>query len=193
MYRNLLTTSSLYPILRALDETIAKEAQEHGCSCGGKLHRASYPRKPRGAPPEIDRDRAYGRRWSFCCAVEGCRRRMTPPSTLFLGRKVYFGAVVVLVSVLRQGPNPTRLSSLKKLVGVSARTVGRWRTWWLSSFVESDVWHTARGRLRAPVDASRLPLSLLGAFEGAPMQQLMHLLRFMSPLSTTSAPEGHVF
>ncbi len=193
MYRNLLTESSVYPILRALDEAIAKEAQELGCTCGGKLHRACYPRKPRGAPPEVDSDNAYCWRWSFCCAVEGCRRRMTPPSTLFLGRKVYFGAVVVLVSVLRQGPSPTRLSRLKKLVGVSARTVRRWLKWWRSSFVESDVWQVARGRLRVPVDASRLPLSLLEAFEGAPTQQLVHLLGFVSPLTTTSAPEGHVF
>ena len=194
MYRNLLTESSLYPILRALDETIAQEAQERGCPCGGKLHRACYPRKPRGAAPEVEGAEAYRRRWSFCCAEEGCRRRMTPPSVLFLGRKVYFGAVVVLVSVLRQGPSPTRLSRLKELVGVSARTVKRWRKWWLSSFVDSDLWRAARGRLRVPADSSRLPLSLLEAFEAVQAQQkLIHLLRFVSPLSTTSAAEGHVF
>lgn len=193
MYRNLLTASSLYPILRALDEAVAQEAQKRGCACGGKLHRACYPRKPRGAPPAVDSDPSYCRRWSFCCAEEGCRQRTTPPSVLFLGRKVYFGAVVALVSVLRQGPSPTRLSRLKKLVGVSARTVRRWRQWWLSSFVESDVWRAARGRLRRPADASRLPLSLLEAFEGPAMQQLVHLLRFVSPLTTTSALEEQIF
>ena len=119
---------------------------------------------------------------------------MTPPSVLFLGRKVYFGAVVVLVSVLRQGPSPTRLSRLKDLVGVSARTVRRWCKWWLSSFVESDFWRAARGRLRVVAAVSRLPLSLLESFEGVPVQlKLVHLLRFVSPLSTTSGPEGHVF
>lgn len=192
MYRNVLTKSSLYPILRALDEKIAEEARGHGCPCGGPLHQACYPRKPRGAP-EVDSDRAYCWRWSFCCAVEGCRRRMTPPSTLFLGRKVYFGAVVVLVSVLRQGANPTRLSRLKQLVGVSARTVRRWRQWWLSSFVDSDVWRTGRGRLRSPADAGRLPLSLLEAFAGSSSQKLVNLLRFIAPLTTTSAPEELVF
>ena len=118
---------------------------------------------------------------------------MTPPSVQFLGRKVYFGAVVVLVGVLRQGPSPTRLSRLKEMVGVSARTVRRWRTWWLSSFVESDVWRAARGRLRAPVNPSWLPLSLLEVFGGTLPQQLVYLLRFISPLTTTSTPEGHVF
>ncbi len=194
MYRNLLTRSSLYPILRALDETIAKEAQKRGCPCGGPLHRACYPRKPRGAAPEVEGDPAYRFRWSFCCAEEGCRRRMTPPSVLFLGRKVYFGAVVALVGVLRQGPNPTRLSRLKALVGVSVRTVQRWRKWWTESFVASDVWRAARGRLRVPADVNQLPLSLLEVFEGASAQlKLVHLLRFISPLTTTSAPEGHVF
>ncbi len=192
MYRNLLTESSLYPILLALDEKIAEEAQKLGCPCSGKLHRACYPRKPRGVA-SVDSDPAYCLRWSFCCAVEGCRRRMTPPSVLFLGRKVYFGAVLVLVSVLRQGPSPTRLSKLKELVGISARTVGRWRTWWLSSFKHSEVWRAARGRLRAPVEESQLPLSLLEVFEGLPLQQLVFLLRFISPLSTTSAPSGHIF
>ena len=118
---------------------------------------------------------------------------MTPPSVLFLGRKVYFGAVVVLVSVLQQGPSPTRLSRLKEMVGVSARTVRRWRTWWLSSFVQSDVWRAARGRLRTPVNASQLPLSLLEVFDGAPPQQLVFLLRFISPLTTTSTLEGQIF
>ena len=194
MYRNLLTKSSLYPILRALDETIAREAQQRGCPCGGPLHRACYPRKPRGAAPEVEDDPAYRRRWSFCCAVEGCRRRMTPPSVLFLGRKVYFGAVVVLVSVLRQGPSLTRLSRLKELVGVSVRTVQRWRQWWTECFVESDVWTTMRGRLRVPVDVSRLPLSLLEAFEATPVEmKLVHLLRWVSPLSTMSAPKDLVF
>ncbi len=194
MYRNLLTQSSIYPILLALDKRIAEEARQRGCPCGGVLHRARYPRKPRGAPPEVEGDQAYRERLSFCCAAEGCRRRTTPPSTLFLGRKVYLGSVVVLVSVLRQGPSPTRLSRLKELVGVSARTVKRWLKWWRLGFVESDVWKTARGRLRVPADPSRLPLSLLEAFEAPQAQlKLVQLLRFVSPLSTTSAPAGLVF
>jgi len=192
MYRDLLIDSSVYPLLLQLDREIAKEAQACGCSCGGKLHRACYPRKPRGAPPVVDSDSAYGRRWSFCCAQEGCRRRKTPPSVLFLGRKVYFGVVVVLVSVLRQGPSPARLSRLKELVGVSARTVGRWRRWWEENFVDSDFWQTVRGRLRAPVDVGRLPLSLLEVFEDATeRQKLVKLLQFLRPLSTAPGLDGH--
>jgi hypothetical protein len=33
-------------------------------------------------------DKGYGQRFSFCCAVGGCRKRTTPPSLRFLGRKV---------------------------------------------------------------------------------------------------------
>ncbi len=82
-----------------------------------------------------------------------------------LGRKVYFGAVVTLVSVLRHGVSPPRLSRLRELVGVSARTVRRWRQWWLENFAVSAFWRGGRGHLRLPVDDSRLPLSLLEAFE----------------------------
>lgn len=194
MYQNLLDRSTLYPILRNLDEELAAEARERGCGCGGHLHRACYPRKPRGAPREVEEDKAYRQRLSFCCATEGCRRRTTPPSVLFLGRKVYFAAVVVLVSVLRQGASPTRLERLRELVGVSARTVRRWRQWWLESFVQSAFWRSARGRLRAPLDESQLPLSLLEAFEAKEEDlRLVRLLDFVSPLTTTSSTTGHVF
>ncbi|MCP4966737.1 MAG: hypothetical protein GY926_16110 [bacterium] len=191
MYRNLLNESSLYPILRKLDEELAAETKKLGCPCGGQLDRANYPRKPRGAAPEVERDPAYRQRLSFCCAEEGCRRRRTPASVLFLGRKVYLGAVVVVVSVLRQGPSPARLARLKKLVGVSARTVRRWHKWWLESFVESDFWKAARGRLRAPLEERELPRSLLEAFEAnSALLQLVYLLRFVSPLTIPSPTTG---
>jgi hypothetical protein len=40
-------------------------------------------------------------RFSFCCDRDGCRNRATPPSVRFLGRKVYLGAVVMLISASR--------------------------------------------------------------------------------------------
>lgn len=195
MYQSLLTRSSLYRVLLKLEDEMAAAAKALGCLfCDGKLHCAYYRRKPRGAPPEVEGDPAYRQRRSFCCAVEGCRRRRTPPSVLFLGRKVYLGAVVTLVSVLRHGPSPTRLSRLRELVGVSARTVRRWRHWWLESFVESAFWRGARGRLRSPLDESRLPLSLLEAFEASEEElRLVLLLHFVSPLTTSSAAASHAF
>ena len=89
------------------------------------MHSARYRRKPRGGPRGLSTQ--YDQRLSFCCAAEGCRKRTTPPSVRFLGRKVYLGAVVVLVSALRQGPSPTRVGVLHDLFGVGERTLRRWR------------------------------------------------------------------
>jgi hypothetical protein len=86
------------------------------------------------------------------------------------------------------------MARLEELVGVSVRTVRRWRQWWQETFVVSRWWRTARGLLRTPVDQGRLPLSLLEAFAAEQAQQrLVHLLRFVSPLTTTSAPASHAF
>jgi len=71
---------------------------------------------------------SHRRRFSLCCAKDGCRKRETPGSLRFLGRKVYFGAMVVLISAMQSGLNPARMARLKALVGVSRRTVLRCAT-----------------------------------------------------------------
>lgn len=184
MYQKLLSESSLYSTLLQLDEELALEVQEEKCKCGGVLHKALYPRKPRGGPGS----REYQRRWSFCCSKEGCRRRRTPPSVLFLGRKVYYAAVVVLVSVLRQGPTPMRISKLQELVDVSGRTIARWRRWWLETFRRSRFWLSSRAYFRGAVDDRSLARELLLAFDGGAEQTaLVRMLRFLRPLSVSSA------
>src|SRR6266568_3714215 len=80
--------------LLRFDDDLAEQARQSGCGCGGKLHSARYPRKPRGVPEELQED--YSRRRSFCCAEEGCRKRTTPASFRFLSRRVYVAAVVIL-------------------------------------------------------------------------------------------------
>jgi|SRR3989344_9371846 len=55
---------------------------------------------------------------------------MTPPSVRFLGRKVYLGAVVVLVSAMRQGLTPRRVRELSNLFGADRRTIARWQVFW---------------------------------------------------------------
>jgi hypothetical protein len=184
LYQNLLSDSSLYALLPRLDEDLAAEAKERGCPCSGRLHRARYPRKPRGIPTEVED--AYSHRSSFCCANDGCRRRTTPRSFRFLERKVFVSAVVVLVSALRHGPTAMRVAKLRDLVGVSARTVYRWHCWWQGTFRRSPFWKAARRLLRSPVDERSLPLSLLEAFPGAdPKMSLLDLLHFILPLTTS--------
>ena len=46
---------------------------------------------------------------------------MTPRSVRFLGRKVYLGAVVILISAMREGPTPRRVHELARLFGVDRR------------------------------------------------------------------------
>ena len=86
-----LTDANFYELLFQIDESIAAEVRARGCSCGGQLHRALYPRKPRGIRCALDE--SYQSRLSFCCAQDGCRRRHTPASVRFLGRKVYLGRI----------------------------------------------------------------------------------------------------
>lgn len=187
MYQTLLADSSLYVFLFQLDEDIAADCRRGGCPCSGSLHSAKYPRKPRGLPPGLE-DK-YDSRFSFCCDREGCRRRSTPASFRFLGRKVFVAAVVVLVSALRHGATPKRAAMLRELVGVSRRTVERWREWWQNGFVRSPFWKAVRGRLKTPVDREALPLSLLNAFSGEGEKTgLISLLRLLLPLSTPMQP-----
>jgi hypothetical protein len=102
----------------------------------------------------------------------------------FLGRKVFLGAAVVVVSALRLGVTPTRYARLRELFGVSARTVRRWRRWWLDEFALGEFWRAARGQLAKPVNVAELPLSLLERFGGD--AALARLLLFISAITTTT-------
>lgn len=184
MYQTILNDASFYRVLVKCDEDLAEQAQQAGCGCGGKLHSARYPRKPRGLPVEVDAD--YATRRSFCCAEEGCRKRTTPASFRFLGRRVYVGAVVVLMTVLRHGATPDRVKQLCALMGVSRRTVERWRQWWLKEFARGTFWRGARGRMAIPVEEIRLPLSLLESFKKIRAEErIVGLLGFILPLTTS--------
>jgi hypothetical protein len=86
--------------LMAIDAAILARAGREACRfCGGPLHRGDYARKPRGGVVGAAAE-AFARRFSLCCGREGCRRRATPPSVRFLGRRVYVCAVVVVASVV---------------------------------------------------------------------------------------------
>jgi hypothetical protein len=184
LYTTLLTDATLYDVLIAIDQDLAVTAHAGGCRhCPGRLHHGDYPRKPRGGPATLPA--AYDRRTSFCCAR--CRTRLTPPSVRFLGRRVYLAAVVVLACVLRQGPTPTRVARLRELLGVSADTLARWHRWWRDAFVRTACWTAARGHFAQPVDETDLPRDLLARFGGESLAQGIAVLRFVSPLTTTSA------
>ncbi len=189
MYAELLGDARVYEVLQRIDEDLATRVRAVGCACGGRLHSARYPRKPRGGPHGLSAQ--YAQRLSYCCAAAGCRKRRTPPSVRFLGRKVYLGAVVVLVSALRQGPSPMRVSVLHELFGVGARTLRRWRQWWQQTFADGAFWRAARGRVLPVVAASDLPRGLVERFTGAAADRLVQGLRFLSPITTGSCALAH--
>ncbi len=184
MYQTLLHDASFFALLLRIDEDLAAKVRAAGCPCGGTLHSARYRRKPRGGPASLKR--SYALRASFCCAVDGCRRRATPPSVRFLGRKVFFGVLVVLLPVLREGPNAQRLSQLEERFDVSRRTLLRWRRWWRETFPASRFWQAARGLWAQPVATEALPGSLLAAFAGVEgtAEQVLAVLKWLAPLSS---------
>ena len=91
--------------------------------------------------------------------------------------------MVVLISAMQSGLTLQRMKRLKALVGVSRRTVMRWRDWWRTVFAMSPFWRAHRGFAPAAKDAD-LPASLLKSFAGATLQQLLSLLRFLVPITT---------
>ena len=179
--RNHLADQKLFQLVEKIDIDLTEEARSQGCLlCGGKLHRSDYERKPRGGPQ-------WDIRFSLCCAKEGCRKRHTPPSVRFMGRRVYAGLVVVLVSAMVHGLTPERVKSLREALGIDRRTLERWRQWWLVTFLESSFWREACARFMPPLCRKTMPRSLCQSFEVERRDRLLELLKFLAPITTPSA------
>lgn len=183
-----LPPDSFWLFLFSIDQDLAEGAQRKGCDCGGRLHKANYPRKPRGCPDGLPEQHLH--RLSFCCDRDGCRRRVTPPSVRFLGRKVYLGAIVILIAAMRQGPTPRRVRELSRLIGADRTTIARWQRFWREQFPRTPFWKVARSRLVPVVEIIAFPLSLLEAFLRThdPWQDWARLLRFLSPITAPGDP-----
>jgi len=179
---NILQQPSFFQFLAAIDSDLASRIRLQGCRfCGGALHSACYPRKPRGEPKETDSVAATTRQ-SFCC--DRCRRRTTPESVRFLGRRVYPGFIMVLLSGMQSGVTNNLINKLRLHLGVARRTLQRWRHWWREIFVETPFWDLGKGRFMPPIDHAALPKSLLDRFRGEDAQsQLVRCLQFLAPLS----------
>jgi hypothetical protein len=182
VYQAVLADAKFHEQLLAFDRDLSATARAARCwRCGGALHSASYDRKPRGGPAGLGH--AYAERFSFCCAVDGCRKRTTPPSLRFLGRKVYLATVVTLISALMLGTTPSRLVRLSVVPGLDRRTLARWRAWWRPTFTDSPFAPIAMAAVTSPIDIAGLPVSLLERFAGEVREQLIALLRFLGPLT----------
>lgn len=187
-----LSNSRFYPLLQKIDEDLAERTRLARCPlCGGPLHHSDYPRKPRGELVPLSWE--FLRRFSFCCAREDCRKRTTPPSVRFLGRKVYLGFVVVLVSALRQGPSPPGEAKLKRVLGIDRRTLKRWQEWWQEVFPRGEFWRQARRQLHPRQPSPRfLPRALLDIFQAeGSAENLLRCLRFLAPQSAALKISEH--
>ena len=182
MYQAVLADAEFHEQLLVFDRDLSASARAAGCHrCGGALHSALFGRKPRGGPAGLSPE--FCQRFSFCCAVVGCRKRTTPASLRFLGRKVYLATVVTLISAMLHGTTPARLARLSAAPGIDRRTIARWRAWWRSTFTDSPFAPIAAAALMPPVDIAGLPVSLLDRFAGDPERKLIGLLRFLGPLT----------
>lgn len=183
MSQNFILKSSFHAIIIKIDQEMAAIAMGKGCGhCGDKLHRADYPRSPVGMPPEFRDD--YNRRISFCCS--SCRKRTTPASVCFFGRRRYPASIFILFCILQCAINERRLSLIKRHFGitVSESTWKRWRRWWRDSFMETKFWVREKGLLSTPPCTNQLlPRALFNLFTGNFTEKICLFLRFLSPLT----------
>lgn len=179
-----------FALLLASDEAVTRRVAAAGCPvCEGPLHRSDYNRKPRGAliAPAGE---AFVRRFSLCCGREGCRKRATPPSVRFLGRRVYLGAVVIVASMVVRMLRAAK--EIRQRTGVPARTTGRWLGWWQGPFLDTEVFVTICARLIG-VDIGRVPASIVDRLAGTRTERVGTMLELLSPLTTGSVPDGARF
>jgi len=177
-----------FATLEALDRAIARRVAASRCpECGGPLHAGNFPRKPRGAlvAPEGE---AFLVRFSLCCGREGCRKRATPPSLRFLGRRVYLGVVVIVASLVAQALGAASAST----TGVPRRTTRRWLSWWRGPFLTTEVLIAIRARLIG-VDVGGIPRSIVERLPGTAEEQIHTMLHLLAPLTTGSVLDGARF
>ena len=93
-------------------------------------------------------------------------------SVRFLGRRVYLGLAVVLVSARHAGQIPAAARTAEALA-IPIRTLERWRQWWQAQCA----------RFMPPVATHRLPGELLDRFAGQTAEPLLRLLLFLTPLT----------
>ena len=173
-------------LFERVDEEVIEGVRTEGCQipdCGGMLHRSDYERKPRG----FGMSNETVKRTSFCCDQEGCRKRSTPPSLRFLGRKVYDGVIVVLLSAMTHGLTKRRVQELREKLGIDRRTLNRWRQWWLESFTQSIFWKEFKGRIAKDSNQFEMPLLLVESFGVTQKKDgLSLLMKFLGPISVGS-------
>jgi hypothetical protein len=183
MLPELLQKTSLFHLLFRIDTDLSERERQKGCPyCSGRLDKAYYERKPRGGPREVPDE--YAVRQSLCCSRGDCRRRALPPSCLFMGRRVYWGSVILVVMALRQNrPQGASTKMLMEMFELSRETLLRWIAYFREEFPVSAQWQRIRGRVSPLARDSELPGGLLDYFidhADSAEQGLVNCLRFLA-------------
>lgn len=178
----LLGSVEFYAGLVRVDLEIARTLQARGCphlGCGGRLHRADFPRKVRGLA--VDCASSFNSRIGLCCGW--CRRRVLPPTVRFFGRSSYafIAALVAVATTLGRGVAPGA-----RLVGAAWSTVARWIRFLQCDLACRGEWQAARGRLPAVLPLEQLPMSLVAVFGSVESDDAwLSTLRWLSLVTTT--------
>ncbi|MEI8244103.1 MAG: hypothetical protein WCI17_12605 [bacterium] len=104
---------------------------------------------------------------------------------------MYLATIVVLISAMELGVSENRFACLTEALGISRRTLTRWREWWRSAFTTTLFWKAKSAVFMPPVDTATLPASLLNRFPGATQEAILALLRFLGPI--TGGASMHAF
>ena len=75
---------------------------------------------------------------------------------------------------------------LVQALAIPARTIARWRHWWLELFPSTTLWQAACARFMPPVQSDLLPTSLIERFTGPAAEAALRLAGFLCPLSVRS-------
>jgi hypothetical protein len=167
--RSLQGNPDFFQQLRELDFDLFLAAKAKPClGCGGKLDTSHFPRKLRDTGTE-----AEAQRFSLCCRNEGCRKRVTPPSLRFFGRKVYSAWAVVLVLDFCEALGIARV--------ISRQTLARYRQFWQERLAERSLFmRWARGSLPPGTPPTKTPGPLLPHFGFPSFDGRVAVLRFFT-------------
>lgn len=183
MLSELLKNKRLFYQLYNIDKETAQRYRQWPCPhCGDPLYFANYYRKPRGEPEGIPEE--YFIKFSLCCGTQGCRQRLSPPSTRFLGRKVYWSPVIL--SIITDCQNHFKgktLADLTRHTGISRHTLKRWLGFFRNTFPASPTWRKIRGYVSAYVGNDTLPSSLVNYYltiKSKAEEALVSCLTFLS-------------
>lgn len=183
IYTEFYFESIFWQKLYEVDEEIAKFFHGLPCVfCLDRLNWANYPRKPRGIPPEAVK--YFELRFSHCCSR--CRKRRTPPSARFMGRRVYVSIFLIIIFCLNSREFYQKIISATTANSFSRRTLNRWLIWWDCTIPISPIWKKISGNLKPNIDNKFLPLFIIEQFfeaNGKTDKAILLLLKFLSPMA----------